>query len=97
MNMQKWMQGSSQCIRKMGAARNKGLWYAVGDYVAFVDSDDWIVSTMYETLVRMIERNDLGIARCGIIETDGKGGERGLFFRGHAGHHHGATRIRTLF
>lgn len=97
MNMQKWMQGSSQCIRKMGAARNKGLWYAVGDYVAFVDSDDWIASTMYETLVRMIERNDLGIARCGIIETDGKGGECGLFFRGHAGHHHGATRIRTLF
>lgn len=66
----------------MGAARNKGLWYAVGDYVAFVDSDHWIASTMYETLVRMIERNDLGIARCGIIETDGKGGERVLFFRG---------------
>lgn len=50
--------------------------------MAFVDSDDWIASTMYETLVRMIERNDLGIARCGIIETDGKGGERVLFFRG---------------
>lgn len=82
------MQGSSQCIRKMGgasAARNKGLRYAVGDYVAFVDSDDWIASTMYETLVRMIERNDLDIVRCGIIETDGKGGERVLNWDGMLG------------
>lgn len=32
------------------AARNKGLEAAQGDYVAFVDSDDWCEPTMYEEL-----------------------------------------------
>lgn len=64
--------------RGLSGARNTGLRYAKGEYVAFVDSDDWIAPTMYETLVRMIEKNDLDIARCGIIETDGNDGERVL-------------------
>lgn len=46
--------------------------------MAFVDSDDWIASTMYETLVRMIERNDLDMARCGITKINSKGEERVL-------------------
>lgn len=64
------------------AARNKGLQYAEGDYVAFVDSDDWIAPTMYETLVRMIERYDLDMARCGITEINRKGEERVLNWGG---------------
>lgn len=64
------------------AARNKGLQYAEGNYVAFVDSDDWIAPTMYETLVRMIERNDLDMARCGITEINSKGEEHVLNWGG---------------
>jgi len=50
--------------------------------VAFVDSDDWIASTMYETLVRMIERNDLDMARCGITKINSKSEERVLNWGG---------------
>ena len=50
--------------------------------MAFVDSDDWIASTMYETLVRMIERNDLDMARCGITEINSKGEEHILNWGG---------------
>lgn len=83
--------------RGLSGARNTGFRYAKGEYVAFVDSDDWIAPTMYETLVRMIEKNDLDMARCGIIETDGNGREHVLNWGGCAGHHHGAMRIRTIF
>lgn len=36
----------------LSAARNAGLDIMTGDYVAFVDSDDWIEPTMYETLLK---------------------------------------------
>ena len=79
------------------AARNKGLQHADGDYVAFVDSDDWIAPMMYETLAGMIEKNDLDMARCGIIEKDRKGEERVLNWGGHTGEYYRNKRIRTLF
>ena len=38
---------------KQGGARNLGLQYASGDYVGFVDSDDWIEPDMYEQLYQI--------------------------------------------
>lgn len=40
------------------AARNYGLKYAQGEYVAFVDSDDWCEPAMYETLYRLAKEGD---------------------------------------
>lgn len=43
-------------------ARNKGLSVAQGEYLGFVDSDDWIEQDMYESLYRLLEENEADIA-----------------------------------
>lgn len=42
-------------------ARNQGLKIATGDYIAFMDCDDWIDSQMYETLVDVLEKNNVDL------------------------------------
>lgn len=46
-------------------ARNCGLDVASGEYVAFVDSDDWIERDMYELLLEQICKYDAKLCVCG--------------------------------
>lgn len=41
---------------KQGAARNIGLCYASAEYIAYVDSDDWVEQTMYEKMYAKVEQ-----------------------------------------
>ncbi|MCM1262449.1 MAG: glycosyltransferase [Butyrivibrio sp.] len=56
-----------------GAARNAGLDVITGEYLGFVDSDDYIADDMYETLLQAIKQTDSDIACCGRMRViDGK-------------------------
>ncbi|EAS44638.1 hypothetical protein C9J48_27455 [Photobacterium profundum] len=50
--------------KKQGGARNAGLDIASGEYVAFVDSDDWVELHMFEHLYSKARQNDFDIVDC---------------------------------
>lgn len=50
----------------LGLARNSGMSLAVGEYIAFVDSDDYVKSEMYRTLYEAAQRENADIAMCGL-------------------------------
>ena len=49
------------------AARKTGVLSAEGGYVAFVDSDDWIETNMYEQLFRLAEESKADMVTCGFF------------------------------
>ena len=55
--------------RGLSGARNSGLKIATGEYIGFVDSDDWIEIEMYESMLNAMFKLKANIAECGIVET----------------------------
>lgn len=51
--------------RGLSGARNAGLKLASGEFVAFLDSDDYIDPDMYEKLRKVLLEQDADIAECG--------------------------------
>lgn len=50
-------------------ARNAGLREATGDYIAFVDSDDWISTRYIEVLFNQLEISRADIVECNFLRT----------------------------
>lgn len=53
-------------------ARNTGLNEAIGNWIGFVDSDDWIEKETYETALQYAINNDADIVQWGYCRSDGK-------------------------
>ena len=51
------------------SARNAGLDAATGDYIQFVDSDDWILPDMTAALVSCAVKENADVVRCGYCEN----------------------------
>ncbi len=45
----------SEVNRHQGGAKNIGMKMAAGDWIGFIDSDDWITPDMYEKLIQRAE------------------------------------------
>lgn len=54
----------------VSSARNTGLEIATGDYIGFVDADDYIDPKMYGDLLYAMEQNNADIAECGYSTTN---------------------------
>lgn len=58
------------------SARNLGLTKATGDYIGFVDSDDYIDPEMYEEMLALLEKEHLDVVQISRDEIDENGNKR---------------------
>lgn len=52
----------------VAAARNTGLDVATGDYITFVDSDDYLELDMYEKMMSIVSKHDCDLVMCDCIK-----------------------------
>lgn len=57
----------------LGFARNTGLQNATGEYVTFIDSDDWIDLNMYADLYALCQQHNADIVYSGLKRIDDSG------------------------
>ena len=51
-------------------ARKTGLNEAVGEYIGFIDGDDWIEPNTFETIFKYLETKDVDVISFGYMEND---------------------------
>ena len=57
----------------LSSARNAGLEIATGEYISFVDSDDYIAPIMYERMMDAAIKNNADIIQCGVYKVSETG------------------------
>ena len=72
--LQKYSSNSVKVITQknsgVAAARNTGLKHATGEYIAYVDSDDWVELDMFEKLYNKAIKNDYDVVMCDFWYVD---------------------------
>lgn len=61
-----------QINKGVAAARNCGVRAATGEYIGFVDPDDWVELSMYKKMICALKKNNADICMCDFVyEFDG--------------------------
>lgn len=60
-----------------GKTRDLGVWSCKGDYIGFVDADDWVDNDMFESMYNTAIKNNVDVVRCNTkLHRNGKIEER---------------------
>ena len=51
----------------LSSARNYGIEYATGEYIAFLDSDDYVEHNMYEEMYKLAKKENADMVECDFI------------------------------
>lgn len=63
--------------KRQGGAKNLGLAQAKGEWIGFIDSDDWIAKDMFSKLLKKAEETGADVVGCDYLLTDEIGRETG--------------------
>ena len=61
----------NQANMGLSSARNRGIGSAIGEYIGFVDSDDWVDRDFFEKLYYAAKKYNADIAAASILQDDG--------------------------
>lgn len=56
--------------KKVGETRNIGINLAKGEYISFIDSDDWVEENMYEQLINLTINNKVSVVESNFKSTN---------------------------
>lgn len=68
---------ASPSNRRQGGAKNLGLQRACGEWIGFIDSDDWAAADMFPKLLKKAEETGADVVGCDYLLTDEIGKETG--------------------